>query len=206
MLESPPEAELAYDQSLLISRQIRRPAGARPVVPRAVAPQADPAPAPQPFAPVPPAPPRKGRRLRADGATEYGVSVSRWLAIAHVAFYLAATAEGLVRNAPVDAVSITGFVIYLFGAVMLLVVSHLLGRLWTVKLMIARDHALVTHPLFRLVRHPNYFLNILPELIGYALTLHAFVTLVVGLIVYALPLALRIRQEETIMRGTFAGY
>ncbi|WP_315716162.1 MULTISPECIES: isoprenylcysteine carboxyl methyltransferase family protein [unclassified Bradyrhizobium] len=149
---------------------------------------------------------RNEKRLRADGATEYGASVSRWLAIAHVAFYLAATAEGLVRDAPLDAVSIIGFVIYLFGAVMLLVVSQLLGRLWTVKLMLARDHALVTHPLFRIVRHPNYFLNILPELIGYALTLHAYLTLVAGLIIYAVPLTLRIRQEEKIMREQFAAY
>jgi isoprenylcysteine carboxyl methyltransferase (ICMT) family protein YpbQ len=149
---------------------------------------------------------RNEKRLRAEGATEYGASVSRWLAIAHVVFYLAATAEGLIRDAPVDAVSVAGFVIYLFGAVMLLVVSRLLGRLWTVKLMIARDHQLVTHPLFRMVRHPNYFLNILPELIGYALTLHAYVTLVAGLIVYAVPLALRIRQEEAVMRNRFAQY
>ncbi|MGJ4956915.1 isoprenylcysteine carboxyl methyltransferase family protein [Bradyrhizobium sp. HKCCYLRH2015] len=149
---------------------------------------------------------RNEKRLRAEGAVEYGASVSRWLAIAHVAFYLAATAEGLVRDAPLDAVSIIGFMIYLFGAAMLLVVSQLLGRLWTVKLMLARDHALVTHPLFRIVRHPNYFLNILPELIGYALTLHAYLTLVAGLIIYAVPLTLRIRQEEKIMREQFAAY
>ncbi len=149
---------------------------------------------------------RNEKRLRAEGATEYGASVSRWLAIAHVAFYLAATAEGIVRAAPLDVISATGFVIYLFGAVMLFVVSRLLGRFWTVKLFIARDHRLVTHPLFRAVRHPNYFLNILPELIGYALTLHAFVTLVAGLIIYAVPLTLRIRQEEAVMRKAFTDY
>jgi isoprenylcysteine carboxyl methyltransferase (ICMT) family protein YpbQ len=149
---------------------------------------------------------RNEKRLRAEGATEYGVATSRWLAIAHVAFYLAATAEGLMRAAPLDWISAIGFLVYLFGAVMLFVVSRLLGRLWTVKLLIARDHELVSHPLFRAVRHPNYFLNILPELIGYALTLHAFVTLVVGLIVYAVPLVLRIRQEEAVMRQTFAAY
>lgn len=149
---------------------------------------------------------RNEKRLRAEGATEYGASVSRWLAIAHVAFYLAATAEGIVRAAPLDVISAIGFVIYLFGAVMLFVVSRLLGRFWTVKLFIARDHRLITHPLFRAVRHPNYFLNILPELIGYALTLHAFVTLVAGLIIYAVPLTLRIRQEEAVMRKAFTDY
>jgi len=149
---------------------------------------------------------RNEKRLLAEGATEYGAATSRWLAIAHVVFYLAATTESVIRAAPLDWIGAIGFLIYLFGAAMLLVVSRLLGRLWTVKLLIARDHALVTHPLFRAVRHPNYFLNILPELIGYALALHAFITLVIGLIVYAVPLTLRIRQEEAVMRETFATY
>nr|WP_281384678.1 isoprenylcysteine carboxylmethyltransferase family protein [Nitrospirillum iridis] len=112
----------------------------------------------------------------------------------------------MARGAPIDAVSGFGFAIYLFGAVMLLVVVRLLGRLWTVKLLIARDHQLVAHPLFRLVRHPNYFLNILPELVGFALTLHAYYTLAIGLAVYLVPLTIRIRQEERAMRETFAAY
>jgi len=75
-----------------------------------------------------------------------------------------------------------------------------------VKLLIARDHELVTHPLFRRVRHPNYFLNILPELVGFALALHAWWTLVIGLILYAVPLTIRIRQEETAMAAKFERY
>lgn len=149
---------------------------------------------------------RHEKALRAAGAVEHGARNTLALTIAHIAFYLSATVEGLVRAAPIDAVSGFGFAIYLFGAVMLLVVVRLLGRLWTVKLLIARDHQLVTHPLFRLVRHPNYFLNILPELVGFALTLHAYCTLVAGLVVYLVPLTIRIRQEERAMRETFAAY
>ena len=115
-------------------------------------------------------------------------------------------AEYLVRPAPFDWVSVTGLAIYAFGAVMLVVVIALLGRFWTVKLIIARDHDLVTHPLFRAVRHPNYYLNILPELVGYAVTLHAWLTLVVGLAIYMVPLTVRIRQEERVMRETLARY
>jgi isoprenylcysteine carboxyl methyltransferase (ICMT) family protein YpbQ len=37
----------------------------------------------------------------------------------------------------------------------LLVVMRLLGRWWTVKLIIAADHELVVHALFRAVRHPT---------------------------------------------------
>ncbi len=69
----------------------------------------------------------------------------------------------------------------------LVFVIHLLGRLWTVKLLIVRDHVLVTHQLFRWFRHPNYFLNILPELAGIALILNAHTTLVAGLALYAYP-------------------
>jgi hypothetical protein len=52
----------------------------------------------------------------------------------------------------------------------------------TVKPIIAFEHVLVTHLLFRAL-HPNYFLTILPELVSHALTLHVFVTPVIGLIV-----------------------
>ncbi|MGK6324761.1 isoprenylcysteine carboxylmethyltransferase family protein [Sphingomonas sp. DT-51] len=149
---------------------------------------------------------RNEKALKAAGAVEHGSANSRLLAGAHVLFYLAASAEGLVRSMPFDAVSAVGLALYLFGAVMLLVVSRLLGRFWTVKLIIARDHRLVVHPLFRRVRHPNYYLNILPELIGFAVTLHAFVALVVGLAVYLVPLVVRIREEEQVMKTTFAAY
>jgi isoprenylcysteine carboxyl methyltransferase (ICMT) family protein YpbQ len=149
---------------------------------------------------------RNEKALRAGGAKEFGAGNSKALAGAHIAFYLAASAEGIVRDSRFDFISALGLVLYLVGAVMLFVVARLLGRLWTVKLLVARDHELVTHPLFRTVRHPDYFLNILPELVGYALTLHAFATLVIGLAVYLVPLTQRIRLEERVMRDTFATY
>jgi isoprenylcysteine carboxyl methyltransferase (ICMT) family protein YpbQ len=149
---------------------------------------------------------RNEKALRKGGAVEYGARNSRWLALAHIAFYIAASIEGLARAASVNLVTIVGLVLYGFGAVMLLVVSHLLGRLWTVKLMIARDHVLVQHRLFQWVRHPNYYLNILPELVGFSLVLHAYFTLVIGLVIYAVPLGIRILQEERAMRQRFPGY
>lgn len=149
---------------------------------------------------------RNERRLKAEGAVEFGAANSTVLALAHVLYYLAAIAEGFWRDAPLDAVSYAGFALYGFGMVMLLAVMRLLGRWWTVKLILAPDHELVTHPLFRRVRHPNYYLNILPELVGLALTLHAFATLLVGLPLYMIVLAIRIRQEDQIMSTRFAQY
>jgi len=149
---------------------------------------------------------RHERALKRDGAVEVGAGNSKALALAHTAFYFSALAEGLYRRPHFDAVSITGIAIYAFGMISLAVVISLLGKLWTVKLLIARNHTLVTHPLFRAIRHPNYFLNLIPELVGFALTMHAFVTLILGLSVYMVPLVTRIRQEEAAMSERFANY
>ncbi|MGI4745595.1 MAG: isoprenylcysteine carboxylmethyltransferase family protein [Janthinobacterium lividum] len=149
---------------------------------------------------------RNEKALRANGATEYGATNSRILAIVHTGFYLAAVVEWSLRHTRIDDISVAGFGLYVFGIFFLLVVVHLLGRLWTVKLLIAHNHVLTTHPLFRLVRHPNYYLNILPELIGYGLVLHSYFTILIGLPIYLVPLIARIKLEEKVMRNTFSEY
>ena len=60
--------------------------------------------------------------------------------------------------------------------------------------------------LFRWVRHPNYFLNIIPELCGLALIMGAWIVLVLGLPCYLLVLRERIRQEEAVMQQHFPHY
>jgi isoprenylcysteine carboxyl methyltransferase (ICMT) family protein YpbQ len=150
---------------------------------------------------------RNERRLKARGAVEAGAVNSAMLALAHIAFYVAAIGEGFSSGGHgFDAAAILGLAIYLFGAAMLIVVIRSLGRFWTVKLILAPDHELVANPLFRWVRHPNYFLNLLPELIGFALALHAFNTLWIGLPLYLVPLIIRIWQEENAMRARFPAY
>ena len=149
---------------------------------------------------------RNEKRLKENGAVEYGAATSTMLALVHIAYYLAAIAEGLWRAAPISAVTVTGIVLYALSMIALAWVLMTLGRFWTVKIIIAPDHELVTNRFFRLVRHPNYYLNIIPELIGFALVLQAYGTLIVGLPVYLVVLRLRIRQEEEVMRGRFTAY
>ena len=144
--------------------------------------------------------------LKQSGATEYGSVNSLILALSHVGFYICALGEGVYKHAAVDSVTITGFILYLLSALVLLFVIHLLGNLWTVKLLISPEHVLVDHAIFRLFRHPNYFLNIIPELVGMALALHAFVTISVGFALYLIPLSIRIKEEEKVMHRRFPTY
>jgi len=149
---------------------------------------------------------RNEKRMKTEGAREFGRANSLTLGILHTAIYVAAIGESVWRGARVDAVSVAGIVLYAIGSVGLVVVIRTLGKFWSLKLLIAKNHVLVTHPLFRVVRHPNYFVGILPELVGFCLALHAWITVAVGMPVYLVSLVLRIRLEERVMRQEFAAY
>lgn len=144
---------------------------------------------------------RHEAKLRAKGAVEHGALNTKLLAVVHGLYYFAAFGEGWARGTRFDAISILGLVIFVVAMLMLVWIVRLLGPVWTVKIMIADNHSISRHWLFRTIRHPNYFLNILPELVGYALIFHAWWTLGLGLPVYLVILAVRIAQEEKAMRG-----
>lgn len=149
---------------------------------------------------------RHEARLRAAGAVEYDSGTTRLLALLHTAFYLCGMAEALWKQAPVDTVTVVGMVLWLLSMAALVAVVRELKGLWTVKVLISSHHELKRGSLFRWIRHPNYFLNLLPELFGYALAMHAWLTLIVLMPLYGLVLARRIRAEEEALRHTFPEY
>lgn len=149
------------------------------------------------------------KKLKAMGAVEYGRNNSTILTISHFFYYGLALYEGLnAHQTYADKISLAGLLIYAFGICMLYYVINAIRHIWTVKLYVAdaQYHTINKSPLFRFVRHPNYLLNILPELVGYALFFHAWFTLTVGLPLYLIPLIIRIVQEEQVMKKHFVDY
>ncbi len=149
---------------------------------------------------------RNEKRLKRAGAQEYGRLNSRILALLHIAFYVSAFAEGYVKQVQVDYLTYFGGLIGAFALVMLLCVIQQLGPLWTVKLIIAPEHPLNQSFLFRYFRHPNYFLNLIPELVGLALVLKACMVQMVLFPIYMISLMVRISQEEQVMCVKFEDY
>jgi isoprenylcysteine carboxyl methyltransferase (ICMT) family protein YpbQ len=149
---------------------------------------------------------RNEKALKARGAREYGRSTSRLLAAAHTLFYGGALLEGLWRRTQPSPWTTVGLLLYGLAILALVLVWHELKGFWTVKLLIASDHRLNQSTLFRWVRHPNYFLNIIPELVGLALIMGAWIVLVIGLPLYLLVLRKRIVQEEQVMHEHFPHY
>ena len=146
------------------------------------------------------------KKLRKANAVEYGRNNSRVLVLFHVLYYLACLSEAIVFNKSVDMISFFGFGLFIFSMVMLWIVIFSLKDIWTVKLIIAREHRLNNSFIFKFFKHPNYFLNIIPELISIALICQAWYTLSIGLPLYLIPLTIRIVQEEKVMRKHFNDY
>ena len=67
------------------------------------------------------------------------------------------------------------------------------------KLMVAKNHQYVDHWLFRNIKHPNYFLNIVPELVGIILVCQAWYTARLLLPIYAIIMYIRIIEENKII-------
>jgi isoprenylcysteine carboxyl methyltransferase (ICMT) family protein YpbQ len=149
---------------------------------------------------------RNEKALKAQGAREYGRRTSLLLALAHTSFYTSALVEGVLRSTQPTRWTTVGLILYGVSVIAFVLVWRGLKRLWTVKLLIASDHVLNQSALFRWVRHPNYFLNIIPELCGLALVMGAWMVLVLGLPTYLLVLRRRIMEEEQVMRQHFPGY
>lgn len=140
------------------------------------------------------------KRLKKAGAVQYGKTNSLLLTFAHIAYYFGALYEAYRTGATFDVLSWAGVAVLVFAYSVLFYVMYKLRDIWTVKLYIVPGQRIDRSFLFRTVRHPNYFLNIIPELIGIALLCHAWTTLLAGLPLYAILLGIRIRREEVAMK------
>ncbi|ATA88414.1 hypothetical protein CGC58_00890 [Capnocytophaga stomatis] len=141
------------------------------------------------------------KRIKEMGGIQYGKFNSMLLTFAHVSFYFLCLFEA-IRNEhfSLDFTSKIGVALLVFAYLMLFYVIYQLKEIWTLKIYILPNHKINKSFLFKWVKHPNYFLNILPELVGIALLCKAYTTLCVMLPIYAVVLAIRIRQEEAAMK------
>lgn len=146
------------------------------------------------------------KRLIKEGAKEHGKKNSTLLTIVHILFYIGCIVEAQLLENQYNTVSFIGLAVYGFSMFFLWWVIVELNPVWTVKLYIAENHQLNTNWLFKLIKHPNYFLNVIPELIGIALICQSFYTLAIGFPIYMIPLIKRIQQENQVMKENFTEY
>lgn len=147
---------------------------------------------------------RNEKRILQLGAVQHGAFNSLMLTLVHIVYYFSALYEAYRSGIGFNHYSAWGTAVMAFSYIMLFYVIYKLRDVWTVKVYIVPNQRIEKSFLFRVVRHPNYFLNIIPELIGVGLLCNAWYTIMIGLPVYGCFLAIRIRQEEKAMKGMWS--
>jgi len=94
-----------------------------------------------------------------------------------------------------------GFAITLSGVIIAVWARRALGRNWSASVVVKQDHELVTSGPYSLVRHPIYT-GFLMMYAGSALALGTRAA-VLGLLLIALGMRIKLRQEETLMLRIF---
>lgn len=140
------------------------------------------------------------RRLKQGGGYEIGRRNSLLLATLHITILAGCIVEAAWRHTQLTRTVCIGMGLWLFAVIVLVAVIRQLGPIWTFKLIILPRHPVVATRLFRWIRHPNYFLNLLPELAGVILIAQARFSAIL-LAPYLISLAVRIAQEERAMRS-----
>lgn len=146
------------------------------------------------------------KTLKKEGALEHGKINSLILTLFHVLFYIGCIYEGLLLEKELNQYSYFGIALFLFSMVILWWVILSLSKVWTVKLIISNDQVINNNILFKYFKHPNYYLNVIPEIISIALICNAWYTLAIGFLLYLIPLIIRIKQEEAVMKEAFQNY
>lgn len=95
-----------------------------------------------------------------------------------------------------------GLALFLAALALFRATHKALGRNWSVTLAVREEHALVTHGVYRFVRHPMYAAFWLWA-IAQALTLQNWLAGPAGLIGFGTLYLLRVAREEALMRETF---
>lgn len=141
---------------------------------------------------------QNSKALEKKGAIAYGKMNSKLLALTHILIYMCAAIESYIKQPEWTIVNSIGLSLMAFAYMILFIVIKTLGPIWTLKLYILPDHPIIKSGLYKITKHPNYYLNIIPELIGVLLMTSSFITSLL-LIPYAYFLYSRIKQEEAIM-------
>ncbi|MDR2007577.1 MAG: hypothetical protein LBQ34_01225 [Alphaproteobacteria bacterium] len=140
------------------------------------------------------------KALIKEGAIEYGQKTTKLIVVVHTLAYFAFFAQGVINATATenffDGVFYVGIAIYLFSIASLIVVIRSLHRFWTVKIYVSPNHVMVKNFLFKYIKHPNYYFNIIPEIIALAIINKAWMSLTIILPIYVILLFVRIKQEE----------
>ncbi len=135
------------------------------------------------------------RALRAAGAEVVPDPSYPWMQGVYPLGFLAVAVEGWTRGAGWDAWAVAGMLLFAAGKAIKYAAIAALGPRWTFRVLVRRGVPLVSHGIYRALRHPNY-VGVAGEILGSALWMRAPITGTLFAVTFGLILWTRIRIEE----------
>jgi methyltransferase len=135
------------------------------------------------------------RALRRDGAIEPSGDVYRAMAIVYPGMFFAMAGEGLLTGPASEAGLIAGFAIFAAAKALKVWAITTLGPRWSYRVLVVPGLPLVATGPYAHLRHPNY-VAVFGEIAGFAMMVHAGITGVLSMVVFAILMRKRIGVEE----------
>jgi len=142
---------------------------------------------------------RHQRQLSSRGAAKVKDPYFRWMAMFHTLVLVGAAAEVVFLHRPlVPALAIVMLGLFLTANLVRWWVIRTLGEHWNVNVVDSTKLGFVNTGPFRYVRHPNYA-AVFVEMFALPLVHTAWITALVGALLHAVILSLRLSVEDPIL-------
>lgn len=109
---------------------------------------------------------------------------------------------GRIAEPPRELLIVIGYILMLLGIVFRRWAIHVLAEFFTVNVTIKKNHKLIQHGPYRLLRHPSYT-GFLLSMLGFGLALGNWLSIIVLGVIITPLLIYRIRVEEAALRSAF---
>ena len=133
--------------------------------------------------------------LRQRGAVEPADDVYRAMAVVYPGMFFAMTAEGVLTGPASDVWLIAGVAVFAAAKALKVWAIATLGPRWSYRVLVLPALPLVASGPYAHLRHPNY-VAVFGEIAGFAMMVHAAVTGILSMVVFAILMRKRIAVEE----------
>ncbi|RDU36405.1 hypothetical protein DRW41_12785 [Neobacillus piezotolerans] len=140
------------------------------------------------------------KRMKQEGALEFGQAHYPWMVMMHAAFFLAFVLEVWIFKkglSPIWPLFLLLFILAQAGRIWAL---SSLGKYWNTKIIVLPGAAIVKRGPYKFIRHPNYAIVTL-ELLVIPLLFQAYITAALFAVLNAIMLSVRIPAEEEALRN-----
>ncbi len=138
---------------------------------------------------------RNEQWLKAQGGYEVGAEHYKYMVLLHATWFIAMIAEHYLRSTGVSPMWQAWLVVIILAQIGRYAVIATLGKFWNTRIIVVPHAPLVKSGLYRVVKHPNYWI-VGTEIAVFPLLFELYITSLIYSILNAFMLAVRIRVEE----------